>query len=200
VEAGATVVQQGDPGDAFYLVVKGAFGVYVAASEGDESRVNSVGPGAPFGEMALLTGRPRSASVERRRPRCSGWSVAASLVHREPQVGLALAGTLCERLRRAHVPGDDAKSNGQRARRQPILGADPVARARTCPRHRIVGGRRYTDLSGRLQILKLGVTSLDETPALPQGTALMLPGSGPNAARRHPTEERLCLGWATKSC
>ena len=57
------MVQQGDPGDAFYLVVKGAFGVYVAASEGDESRVNSLGPGAPFGEMALLTGRPRSARV-----------------------------------------------------------------------------------------------------------------------------------------
>jgi di/tricarboxylate transporter len=111
VEAGATVVQQGDPGDAFYLVVKGAFGVYVAASEGDESRVNSLGPGAPFGEMALLTGRPRSASV-RAETTAEVLRLERSrfldLVRREPQVGLALAGTLCERLRRAHVPGDDA--------------------------------------------------------------------------------------------
>src|SRR5215470_6822101 len=62
VDAGSAVVHQGGPGDAFYLVVKGTFGVYVAA-DGDESCVNTLGPGAPFGEMALLSGRPRSATV-----------------------------------------------------------------------------------------------------------------------------------------
>src|SRR5215831_18615639 len=97
VDAGMAVVHQGGPGDAFYLVVKGTFGVYVAAADGDESCVNTLGPGAPFGEMALLSGRTRSATVraetaaevlrlERGR--------FLDLVRREPQVGLALAGTL----------------------------------------------------------------------------------------------------------
>ena len=44
----------GGPGEAFYLVVKGFLGVYVGDAEGGESRVNTMGPGAPFGEMALL--------------------------------------------------------------------------------------------------------------------------------------------------
>ena len=110
VDAGAAVVRQGDPGDAFYVVVKGAFGVYVAPPEGEESRVNGLGPGAPFGEMALLTGRPRSASVRAETPaevlRLDRGRFL-DLVRREPQIGLALAATLCERLRRAHVPSAD---------------------------------------------------------------------------------------------
>jgi len=109
VDAGSAVVHQGGPGDAFYLVVKGTFGVYVAA-DGDESCVNTLGPGAPFGEMALLSGRPRSATV-RAETAAEVLRLERSrfldLVRREPQVGLALAGTLCERLRRAQVPGDD---------------------------------------------------------------------------------------------
>ncbi len=38
LEAGAVLFHEGDPGDAFYLVSKGAFGVYTAGPEGVEDR------------------------------------------------------------------------------------------------------------------------------------------------------------------
>ena len=56
--AGDTVVRQGDPGDALFVVARGALHVLR-----DGARVRDLGPGAVFGEMALLDGAPRAATV-----------------------------------------------------------------------------------------------------------------------------------------
>jgi hypothetical protein len=55
---GDTVVRQGDPGDALFVVARGALHVLR-----DGARVRDLGPGAVFGEMALLDGAPRAATV-----------------------------------------------------------------------------------------------------------------------------------------
>jgi NTE family protein len=60
--AGEVVFRQGDPGDGLYLVVSGRLRVTVAA-EGGERMLHDLGRGAVVGEIALLTDRPRSASV-----------------------------------------------------------------------------------------------------------------------------------------
>ena len=61
--AGATIVQQGDQGDAFYLIQSGAVQVVVDSGAGNSEIIAVLGPKDWFGEMALLSGERRSASV-----------------------------------------------------------------------------------------------------------------------------------------
>jgi cAMP-dependent protein kinase regulator len=88
-DAGAKIMREGDPGDMFYILLHGSAVAVTrdeeAGANGAEGRagndgargggetssaapaphrvVRSYGPGAHFGELALLTGRPRSATV-----------------------------------------------------------------------------------------------------------------------------------------
>jgi CRP-like cAMP-binding protein len=62
--AGAAVVRQGDEGDSLFVVVEGRVEVSVhAPAGGPEQRLATLGPGDYFGEMSLLTGAPRSATI-----------------------------------------------------------------------------------------------------------------------------------------
>jgi small-conductance mechanosensitive channel/CRP-like cAMP-binding protein len=58
--AGQTVVRQGQDGDSMFVVCEGRVRVTVGESGAE---VATLGPGAYFGEMSLLTGDPRSATV-----------------------------------------------------------------------------------------------------------------------------------------
>jgi trk system potassium uptake protein TrkA len=58
VAAGTEITREGDPGDEFFVVVEGDA---VAAVDG--RKVGSIGPGGFFGEMALLDGAERVATV-----------------------------------------------------------------------------------------------------------------------------------------
>jgi len=60
---GERVVHQGDPGDAMYVVLEGTAIVTVRTDNDAEREVARLSRGEFFGEMALLTGDVRSASV-----------------------------------------------------------------------------------------------------------------------------------------
>jgi predicted acylesterase/phospholipase RssA len=63
VLAGEWVLREGDTADDLFVVVRGR--LRVASGSGAEERTLRVlGPGAAIGELALLTGAPRSASVQ----------------------------------------------------------------------------------------------------------------------------------------
>ena len=99
---GQAACKQGEPGDSLYLVSEGTFGVYVRGEDDKPAvRVAELKRGGCFGEMALLTGEPRSATVvsdgdgELLR---LGHERFAELVRRDPQIGLALSASLSRRL------------------------------------------------------------------------------------------------------
>jgi small-conductance mechanosensitive channel/CRP-like cAMP-binding protein len=56
------VVRQGEQGDTLYLVARGEVAVRVRIDQG-EKEVARLGRGALFGEMSVLTGEPRTATV-----------------------------------------------------------------------------------------------------------------------------------------
>jgi CRP/FNR family cyclic AMP-dependent transcriptional regulator len=61
---GQTILYQGDVGDSLFVVVSGRVRIYTISQEGHELSVWICDEGDFFGEMALLTGEPRSASAE----------------------------------------------------------------------------------------------------------------------------------------
>jgi hypothetical protein len=62
------VVHEGDPGDALYLVLEGRLAVIQADSARGEVKLDTITEGGFFGEMALIDGNPRSATVRSETP------------------------------------------------------------------------------------------------------------------------------------
>ncbi|MCI0576456.1 MAG: cyclic nucleotide-binding domain-containing protein [Chloroflexi bacterium] len=61
--AGQVLFEANEPGRSMYLVDSGHVQVYLAGEDGQRIVLNEFRSGATFGEMALLDGRPRSASA-----------------------------------------------------------------------------------------------------------------------------------------
>lgn len=57
------VIRQGDAGDELFLVHRGQVSVRVGRAGGSIAEIARLSPGAFFGEMSLLTGEPRRATV-----------------------------------------------------------------------------------------------------------------------------------------
>ncbi|MCA9270028.1 MAG: cyclic nucleotide-binding domain-containing protein, partial [Planctomycetales bacterium] len=63
VRGGEILFEQGDPGDAMYVVIYGRLRVSLIDEAGQPRLLRELGRGEPVGEMAILTGEPRSATV-----------------------------------------------------------------------------------------------------------------------------------------
>jgi CRP-like cAMP-binding protein/tetratricopeptide (TPR) repeat protein len=62
--AGQLIIREGDPGRSFYVIVEGKVRIYKVGPDEKEITLAHLGEGAFFGEMALLSGAPRTANVE----------------------------------------------------------------------------------------------------------------------------------------
>ncbi len=63
VEAGVTVMRQGEPADALYIVEAGQVTVLLDLANGERLRLRTMGPGTLIGELGFYLGLPRTASV-----------------------------------------------------------------------------------------------------------------------------------------
>ncbi|MFZ0996147.1 MAG: MFS transporter [Candidatus Dormiibacterota bacterium] len=102
--AGQVIIREGDPADAFYVLLGGAVQVS-ARGEAKRSRVLRVmGPGSYFGEIGLLAKMPRTATVKALEPcalyRISGTDFVDALTASTPSGGF-LEGAKT-RLARSH--------------------------------------------------------------------------------------------------
>ncbi len=62
--SGEKIIKQGDwGGNTFYITVDGELDVYVTDERGEQNKIGSIPPGQSFGEMAILAGVPRNATV-----------------------------------------------------------------------------------------------------------------------------------------
>jgi hypothetical protein len=62
-EAGDIVITQGDTGSSMYMLASGSVKAFVRNAAGRQVQVAELAEGAFFGEMSILTGKPRSATI-----------------------------------------------------------------------------------------------------------------------------------------
>ncbi len=63
IPAGATLIRQGEGGTSMFILLEGAARVSIAMPDGEKREVAVLASGDVVGEMSLMTGAPRTASV-----------------------------------------------------------------------------------------------------------------------------------------
>ena len=105
-----TIVEQGVPADAVYIVNRGRANVSVIGRDGHTVTIRELGPGEIIGEVSLFDSGPPSATVtaltEVELVAVDRASFTA-LLERNPQIAVALLPVLASRLRRLTTWADD---------------------------------------------------------------------------------------------
>ena len=128
--AKSEIVRQGDPGGDLYLVKQGHLKVMSQSREGRDVVLAVMGPGEVFGEVTLLDGAPRSATVTALEP------VDLLLLERRdcldflranPEISVRIIQVLAQRVRHLSQRSEDvgarrrwpSRSAARRPRRKP---------------------------------------------------------------------------------
>jgi CRP-like cAMP-binding protein len=159
---GARIIEQGTKGDAFYVICAGRVRI-VRQSGAEQRELVLLGEGAFFGEMALLSGAPRSASVvsasEDTQVLEISAPVLAGLSRRFPQVARALR-RFCRQRLLSNVVNTSAlfHSFGRKDRRELVerFRAREVRRGDTLIHEGHPVDGLYVVLSGEVAITKGG--------------------------------------------
>lgn len=111
LQSGDWLFHQGDPGDSLFVVTAGS--VEIVAEQPTSRVVRTLGRGQCIGELAVLTGEPRSYGARAHRDielaQVSRADFEALLLA-EPSVGLALTRILGERLRWTRAAVEEVSS------------------------------------------------------------------------------------------
>ena len=119
---GERLIQEGEPGDSMFVMLRGIAAVSVARN-GASVRVGAMRQGDCFGEFALLTGEPRSATI-RAENDCEvleiGKPVMAEVLRESPECLSALSELLAKRklegegiVKDANLPQEQEKKESE---------------------------------------------------------------------------------------
>jgi CRP-like cAMP-binding protein len=101
-KARETIVEKGDPPRELFVLLRGRAKVLTRGVEGADAALNVMGPGQVFGEVAILDGQPRSASVvalEECEIAVVDVQAFRDFLASSPPVALKLLGVLAGRVR-----------------------------------------------------------------------------------------------------
>ena len=101
---GELLFERGDPGDGCYWLQEGVLAVCVSSAAGEERILAILGPGAIVGELAMIDGLPRSASVKAIRDCVLTFVSRAGftdVLRQHPELHADLVATLAARLRQS---------------------------------------------------------------------------------------------------
>lgn len=101
--AGQTILEEGEPSDRLFVIVSGRVRLTEATQDPLDATLvlGELGPGEVFGEVGILTDKPRSATVVAVEPsHCIGIPEAdfMTVLHRAPKLALSLSRVLAERI------------------------------------------------------------------------------------------------------
>ncbi len=221
-EASELIVREGDRGDSLFVIETGMVEVCVSSGRGPDSVLLQLGPGEAFGEMAVLTGQPRSAAVRAIVPttvRSIPRDDFLALAGRQPVLLFNLSRVLAGRLLRAGrttTQAQGAQVVGIAGRVPPIVGSliatNLTAALSAVTRRRVllvdVDADHASNLPGRDQIPELaGVWTKSagelRVPSLRFGAArfkaVSLPEAGGLLDAVRPLTLEEAVSWMRKS-
>jgi CRP-like cAMP-binding protein len=111
---GEVIIEQNHDGDSMFVLLEGTADVLVAVS-GHRTRVAGLGAGDCFGEMSLLTGEPRSATVMARSD-CDVMEIGKTSVAEMLQQSPELLQSLSEMLAKRRLENEGALAESAQAR------------------------------------------------------------------------------------
>ena len=100
---GEIIIRQGDPGTGLFIILNGSVQVTLRTRPGlPDAKLNVLGKGEAFGEMSLIDGYPRSATItaltETHVVELNRW-VFLDALRREPNIAVAMLPVLTRRIR-----------------------------------------------------------------------------------------------------
>ena len=101
-KARETIVAKGDPANEFFVLLRGRAKVTARGADGADTAINVMGPGEVFGEIGILDGQPRSATVttlEECEMALVDKTAFHGLLSASPSVAIKLLGVLAVRIR-----------------------------------------------------------------------------------------------------
>ena len=101
LESGEILFREGDPGEHMYIVVSGELEILKAPNTDNELILNRIPPGQYIGEMSIVTGAPRTASVRAHGDvslLCMSRAQLQDLLHLHPQLASIMVNVLSQRL------------------------------------------------------------------------------------------------------
>lgn len=100
---GTTIFAEGDRGVGFYILIEGQVKIYKMSVDGKEQTLHIFGPGEPFAEAAVFTGKSYPAyadAMQNSRVLFIPREAFVTLIGKNPALAMNMLGALSQRLKK----------------------------------------------------------------------------------------------------